>query len=70
MNLEKFGPFTVYWCEASIIGDAKLYFSASSFSLNDESLWPLLTDIQDNLEKATEFFLQKKIELCLDNLGR
>lgn len=70
MNFKKFGPFTVYWCEKSIIGDAKLYFSASSFSLNDESLWPLLSDIQDYLQKANEFFLQKKIELCLDNASR
>lgn len=70
MNFKTFGPFTVYWCEKSIVGDARIHFSASSFNLNDQSLWPLLSDIQDELQEATDFFYRKKTELLLDTINK
>lgn len=63
MNLQKFGPFTVYWQEANILGRAKLHFSASSFSIDFKDSHPSLEDINQHLLAATDFYLQKKIEL-------
>lgn len=65
MNLEKFGPFTIYWKEADILGPAKVTFNASSFNVFGNESNDNLLEINNNLLEATNFFLSKKNELLL-----
>lgn len=66
MNMEKFGIYTVYWENASILGPARLSFSSSSFSLDHcKDDYSALSQMKADLLAATDFFLSKKIELFL-----
>lgn len=65
MNFKNFGPFTVYWKEADILGPARLTFNASSFHIRHDDDYPSLSQMSDDLLAATDFFLSKKIELLL-----
>jgi hypothetical protein len=64
MQLKQFGPFTVYWKEADILGPARLTFNASSFSTDgmDANYYPGLCH---QFDAAWNFFASKRIELCL-----
>lgn len=65
MHFKNFGPFVVYWKEADILGPARLTFNASSFHIRHDDDYPSLSQINDDLLAATDFFLSKKIELLL-----
>ena len=67
MKFKDFGPFTIYWKEADILGPAKLTFSAPSFRLDYTDDYISLSQIKDDLLAATDFFLSKKNELLLTN---
>lgn len=66
MNLKKFGPFTVYWKEADILGPAKLSFNASSFFVDgmQPDFYPSLSQIDNDWVSAWEFFDDKTRELA------
>jgi hypothetical protein len=67
MHLKNFGPYTVYWEEASILGPARLNFNASSFRVDgmDPNYYPDLSRISDDFIAAWDFFSSKRTELCL-----
>jgi hypothetical protein len=64
MHLKQFGPFTVYWQEADILGPARLTLNASSFRVDgmDDNY---LHQVADQFDAAWDFFNSKCIELCL-----
>jgi|688.fasta_scaffold1893775_2 hypothetical protein len=67
MHLKQFGPFTVYWKEADILGPARLTFNASSFFVDgmDGNYYPNLHQVADQFDAAWLFLSSKRIELCL-----